>query len=259
MSKLKKVLLMTTALVLVAAVAVGATFAYLTDRDSKVNVFTVGNVSIQLNEAFEQDATLVPGVNIEKKPTITNTGKNDAWVWLEFAIPSALDNWALDTQEGSNENVIHWNQLGATTEGYVTDTRVANAIAAGHLPEDTTAEAVVSANSTWNLGGKEQFSYQTEIDGTQYSVYVIGYNKALEPGETTLPNIYKVFLDARVDIDPEGNWYFVENGVATDLKWNTEVNGAPKIIVSAYAMQADGFEDVDAAIAAYRSQWGDNG
>ena len=50
MSKLKKVLLMCTAYVLVAALAIGGTIAYLQDSDSDVNVMTLGNVSIAQHE-----------------------------------------------------------------------------------------------------------------------------------------------------------------------------------------------------------------
>ena len=50
MSKLKKVLLMCTAYVLIAALAIGGTIAYLQDDDSDVNVMTLGNVSIEQHE-----------------------------------------------------------------------------------------------------------------------------------------------------------------------------------------------------------------
>ncbi len=50
MSKLKKVLLMCTAYVLVAALAIGGTIAYLQDSDSDVNVMTLGNVKIEQHE-----------------------------------------------------------------------------------------------------------------------------------------------------------------------------------------------------------------
>ena len=50
MSKMKKVLLMCTAYVLVAALAIGGTIAYLQDSDSDVNVMTLGNVSIAQHE-----------------------------------------------------------------------------------------------------------------------------------------------------------------------------------------------------------------
>lgn len=269
MTTLKKSLAFVLVLVLCIGLTVGATVAYLTDRDSAANIFTVGDVSIELSEKFEQGAKLIPGVDIEKIPVITNTGKNDAWVWLELAIPSALDNWNPNGEEGSNNNVIHWNPLGATTAGegysYVTEERVNKAIADGHL-SGVTYEEIVEYNMTWDVfnalvnGGN---AYTTTIKvgnrNVPYNVYVIPYNKALEPGETTLPTLYNVFLDATVDIDPEGNWYKVVDGTATSLNWNVKTNGYPVIYVSAYAIQKESFNNVGEAYAAYQNQWAENG
>ena len=256
---MKKIIAIVLAALLIAGVSIGATLAYLTDRDSEVNTFTIGDVTIDLEEEFEQGATLIPGVNIEKKPTITNTGKNDAWVWLTFAIPAALDENTPGSIDGAIKNVIHWNFKAATTEGYVNEDRVQKAIAEGFLTDDTlTADYILANNMTWDimnsLGAGENV-FQQEIDGVLYNVYVALYNKALEPGETTLPNIEKVYLDSKVDIAPNGDWYFVDKGVATKLDWNTNTDGAPKIYVSAYAIQTDGFETVDEAYDAYMKQW----
>ena len=88
-----------------ATVTVGRTLAYLTDRDSEANVFTEGDVSIDLKEDFEQGETLVPGVEIEKKPTIANTGKNDAWVWATVAVPGDLT----DVVDFVNQNSTDWD------------------------------------------------------------------------------------------------------------------------------------------------------
>lgn len=260
---MKKVIAIVLLVALVSAISVGATLAYLTDRDSEVNVFTIGDVTIDLEEEFEQNSTLIPGVKIEKKPTITNTGKNDAWVWLNFAIPAALDVNTPGSDVGSVDNVIHWNFRAATTEGYVNQDKVDKAIADGFLTDATlTADKILSENMTWDVmnsiaAGNNVF--QQEIDGVLYNVYVMLYNKALKPGETTLPNIEQVYLDANIDIDPNGDWYHVENGIAKKLDWNSfNADGTPnnpKIYVSAYAMQTDGFATVDEAYAAYQKQW----
>lgn len=260
---MKKVIAIVLLVALVSAISIGATLAYLTDRDSEVNVFTIGDVTIDLKEEFEQNSTLIPGVKIEKKPTITNTGKNDAWVWLTFAIPAALDKNTPGSVAGSNDNVIHWNFKAATTEGYVTEEKVQKAIAEGFLTDPTlTADEILAKNMTWDVmnsiaAGNNVF--QQEIEGVLCNVYVLLYNKALKPGETTLPNIEQVYLDANVDIDPNGDWYHVENGIATKLDWNSFNNDGtpnnPKIYVSAYAMQTDGFATVDEAYAAYQKQW----
>ena len=261
---MKKVIAIVLLVALVSAISIGATLAYLTDRDSEVNVFTIGDVTIDLKEEFEQNSTLIPGVKIEKKPTITNTGKNDAWVWLTFAIPAALDDISHPgTAIGSSDNVIHWNFRAATTEGYVTEDKVQKAIADGFLTDTSlTADKILAENKTWDVmnsiaAGNNVF--QQEIEGVLYNVYVMLYNKALKPGEETLPNIEQVYLDANIDIDPNGDWYHVENGIAQKLDWNSfNSDGTPnnpKIYVSAYAMQTDGFATVDEAYAAYQKQW----
>lgn len=272
---MKKVIAIVLLVALVSAISVGATLAYLTDRDSEVNVFTIGDVTIDLEEKFEQNSTLIPGVKIEKKPTITNTGKNDAWVWLTFAIPSALDVNTPGSAVGSNDNVVHWNFRAATTEGYVTQAKVQKAIDDKFLTDATlTAEKILAEKMTWdvmNSLGEGKNVFTQKIDGVDYNVYVLLYNKALKPGETTLPNIEQVYLDANIDIDPNGDWYHVEYGEAKPLNWNSykkDANGNfvldengnkvpnnPKIYVSAYAMQTDGFATVDDAYAAYQKQW----
>lgn len=254
------------ALIVSVAMASSGTLAYLTDRDSDANVFTVGNVYIDLEEEFDQGSPLIPGINIEKKPVIKNTGKNDAYVWLLFSIPSALDNYVQGTEEGSNENIIHWNPLGATTEGYVTQERVDKAIADGHLPAGITADEIISKKMHWNVFnslGEGKNAYQEKIDDVDYNHYVLLYNKVLTPGETTLPNITKVFLDAQMDIDPNGDFYRIVNGQAVKADWNIKTNGNPVIYASAYAIQADGMTDLNGdneidvrdALQLYMSQW----
>ena len=232
---MKKFLSLLLVVVLTATLAVGGTLAYLTDRDSKVNVFTVGDVSIKLEEDFDQGATLIPGVNIDKKPTITNIGKNDAWVWAEIAVPHELNSTS-----SAAKNIIHFNM---------------------------SAESVADGQwNWWDGAGYSEGAYMIKEkvdikgDGVLYDVYTVQYETALKPGETTAhPVIYKVYLDPHVDIDPEGNWAWVENGTVTPVVWNSNTNGNPVIYVSAYAVQKEGFNTVYDAYKAYQAQWGDNG
>ena len=258
----KKSLVLVLSLVLALTVGLGGTLAYLTDRDAEANVFTVGNVDIELEEDFEQGAALIPGVKIEKVPTIVNEGNNDAWVWMTWSIPAGLDQLIQGTEDGSNENPVHWNPTGATADGYVNDTYVQNAIADGLLPEGITAQEIIDNKMTWNVFnslGEGLNCYEEEINGEDYNTYVLLYNKALTPGEETLPSVYQLFLDQRVDVDPEGNMYFVEKGEVTALDWNINEDGAPIIYVAAYAIQKEGFATVEEAYKAYGDQWGDNG
>ncbi|MBE5769441.1 MAG: hypothetical protein E7333_07675 [Clostridiales bacterium] len=258
----KRTIAMIVSLVLAMAMGLGGTLAYLTDRDSDVNVFTIGNVDIELTEKFEQGIELIPGVNIEKTPTIRNTGNHAAWVWMTWSIPAALDNAVQGTEIGSDKNIIHWNPLGATADGYVTADRVNTAVAKGLLPEGITADQIKENKMTWNvfnsLGEGKNFITE-EIDGVDYNTYVLLYNKALTPGEETLPSVYNVYMDARVDIDPEGNMFLVDKGVVTPVAWNIKEDKNPKILVAAYAIQTEGFADVKEAYAGYATQWGANG
>lgn len=87
--KKKTILVAAIAVMLVAALVVGGTLAYFTDKsDAKVNTFTVGNVKIDLTEnAWNADAdhTLVPGASYAKDPTITvKEGSQDAYVFLKL-------------------------------------------------------------------------------------------------------------------------------------------------------------------------------
>ena len=107
--KLNRKWIMVLALVMSMAMATTGTLAYLTDRDSEANVFTMGNVEIDLKEDFVQDSELIPGVEIEKKPTITNTGKNDAWVWATVAVPAGLEK-ALDIDWPTDDDA-NWTKL----------------------------------------------------------------------------------------------------------------------------------------------------
>ena len=115
---------------LVAIAIVGASLAYFTDTDSAKNTFTVGNVKIDLIEQekgenglqdFTQDKTLVPGKSndgnaVSKIVTVKNTGKNDAWVWVELKIPAYLISSEYPTNE--SKNALHWNSYGCFNVEY---------------------------------------------------------------------------------------------------------------------------------------------
>lgn len=252
----KKSLILVVSLVLALTMGLGGTLAFFTDRDSETNIFTVGNVDIDLNEDFEQGAELVPGKDIEKKPVITNVGNNDAYVWMTAAVPAGLE----DPDGNASKNLLHWNWLGGTDEAYMngkTQADIDAYIEKGYLPEGTTLEQI-QAGDYWKLDGTTPVGTQ-KIDGVDYNIYLFRYATPLKPGETTLPSFHKVYMDPHVDIDPEGNLAWVENGVATDMGYNLNTMGNPKIYIAAYGIQSEGFADVDEAYEAYGIQWGENG
>ena len=78
---------------------IGGVSAYLTDFDKAENQFTVGKVSIEVDEPnwHEDEQTKIePGKEISKDPQIKNTGVNDAFVYLEVSIPMAEVEAALE-------------------------------------------------------------------------------------------------------------------------------------------------------------------
>jgi len=112
MKNIKKTLVMCICLVLIAVMAIGGTVAYLTvDPIEKGNVFSVGNIAINLTEAVgttgaatvtsdNNGATyenVMPGDYLKKEVTVENTGSRPAYVAVEVTINNALEiNNAID-------------------------------------------------------------------------------------------------------------------------------------------------------------------
>ena len=87
--KLNRKWILVMSLVLSVAIATGGTLAYMTATTiTLTNTFTLGDVSISLTEDFVQDSPMYPGTPVPKEPTITNTGKTPAWVWMKVKMPA---------------------------------------------------------------------------------------------------------------------------------------------------------------------------
>jgi predicted ribosomally synthesized peptide with SipW-like signal peptide len=99
LNKIKKNKKKAGALALMSACAVGGTMAFFTDADTATNKFTVGKVEIDLTEdhwnpSADTDKDGIPDVQevvpkqeYAKDPTITNTGKNTAYVFAKVKVP----------------------------------------------------------------------------------------------------------------------------------------------------------------------------
>lgn len=76
-----KALLLTLCAVLLVAVSVPGTMAYLTSKTQVItNTFTVGNINIELTETKpeNQQAKIIPGVDIVKDPKVTVKANSEA-------------------------------------------------------------------------------------------------------------------------------------------------------------------------------------
>lgn len=208
---MKKKLMTVLALVLVIAMSVAGTYAYLTSQDTVTNTFTVGNVAITLDEA-EVDANgnvvsndrvkansykLLPGHTYAKDPMVTvKAGSESSYVKMTvtFSDAAALD--AIFAPTGAD--------LTSIFNGYDSATWIYK-----NVTENTTANT-----RTYEFWYKETVAAPDD----------------------------DVALDALFEsITVPGN---ITNAQLDSIKGMT-------ITVNAYAIQADGFANAEAAWAAY--------
>ena len=119
---MKKKLMTVLALVLVIAMSVAGTYAYLTSQDTVTNTFTVGNVAIKLDEA-KVDANgvavtpaervkansykLLPGHTYAKDPTVTVLkGSESSYVKMTVTFSKAAELDAIFDPNGANMTSI---------------------------------------------------------------------------------------------------------------------------------------------------------
>ena len=249
----KKITAIFLCVALVAIAIVGASLAYFTDKDEATNTFTMGNVKIDLQETFDPDtAVLRPGSQttnkIEKKVWIENTGTENAYVWYEWYIPSALDS--TDGSTGTN-NVLHVNSNGNSWDKYRENSKFWKEGQTKALPLEQTWDHDPETELGLTVG-PEGFIRTETIDDIQYNVYLVLYHGVLAEGEKTTVAMNGAYLDSKVDnaVDESGDVYYTINGDKINYDFTKGVN----IIVKAYGIQAEGFADVYAAYNAYAAQ-----
>ncbi len=92
---MKKKLTTVLAIVLVVALSVAGTYAYLTDKtDAVENTFTVGNVDIKLAETTGDSYKMVPGTTIDKDPKVTvEANSEDCWLFVKVEKSANFDDF----------------------------------------------------------------------------------------------------------------------------------------------------------------------
>lgn len=204
----KKVIALCLVIALAAIAVIGGTMAYFTDTDEATNVFTVGEVKIALHEenkagdkdeayqAWLAEQTLVPTTKakventIDKIVTVENTGNNDAYMWIEVWVPSALDDGDDNSPAAPGlGNSLHFNFPANVTE----------------------------SKSTL-LGSKT-------IDGVAYNGYVhfIKGSTPIAKGESTTALLDQVYMDAKVQ-QAEGGLLLADGTTVYDGTWELKIN-----------------------------------
>ena len=223
MKKQSKVLLAMLCAVLLVVSAVCGTLAYLTDKDSAVNTFTVGKVDIELDEAdVKEDGTyetdhenrvkenkyhLLPGHTYIKDPTVTvKAGSEEVYVRMLVTVEDLED-------------------LKAALPSYVDANDV------------FLLEKLVTGwdRSNWEINNVNDNVYEFRYVGADH--------QGTKPG-----TVQKTDEDIKLD------------DLFEEIKMPGEIDNADlakledlKITVVAQAIQADGFANADAAWAQWKN------
>lgn len=131
---MKKKLTLVVSLLLVMALSIGGTIAWLTDTTESIeNTFTVGNVKIKLEETdADKDGNLltnsykmIPGSDIAKDPTITvEAGSENCWVFVKVKGNESYADYL------THEMADGWTLVAGETDVYVYAKEGSNSIAA---------------------------------------------------------------------------------------------------------------------------------
>lgn len=200
----KRLTLMFTAMLLVCVIAVGATFAYLTSTGTVTNTFTVGNVTITLDEAK---------VNIYGEPI---NDEDDIVDVTEAPRVFANTYTLIPGHEYTKDPTIH---VYPNSESCYLFVKVVNGLSAIESNEEgKSIEAQMNDNGWTKLENVGNVWYRSDKweSGSETADFVV-FNKLNISGEITAENL-------------------------------TEYEGKT-IIITACAIQADGFNDAIAAAA----------
>ena len=255
---MKKTLIIVASVILVIALSIGGTLAYLTSTDSSVNVTVIGNIKIEQYEQdrngndFVQFQTLMPIVQptsikdeagypacdnyIDQIVTVKNTGKNDAYVRTFVAIPYYYYEGHDDSD--ASTNVIHWN--GYSAGDAAPKYPIATKIPGTNKNVENTWVWGKDENNVWPGNDGEWNSFNTTIDGQDYYVIAITSNTVLKPSEITAPNFTGFYLDSMVDFNGE---HFIYEGKIID-GMTPQIN----VLIATVAVQAAGWNDAFTAL-----------
>lgn len=272
--KKKTILVAAIAVMLVAALVVGGTLAYFTDKDNATNTFTVGNVDIKLFESQYHRVNAGKGnatglteplkggylwaANVDMQGTPANTPNyttsGETWSGLYFsdaqieADAATYKNgyFAEHSQKmvpGSNVRKCPYVKNTGANDAYVR-VRVLIPVSLFTVIDngpsywtDSALEDQVTSNAVkaYNAAGYKATNVpQVERDGINYYQFDFTYTKALKPGEMTFWNVW-------------GN-IAINKNATTDQLANVK---SFDVIVEADAIQADGFANAADAFAAF--------
>ena len=255
---MKKTIAIVMLVVLVAAVSVLGTLAYLTDTKTAKNTFTVGNVKIELLEsslhrenagvANGQTSTSELWSDVDKEGS-GNTSKYKAGdtFYTNAQIEANAAEYKCDKVKlnpGQSYHKMPYVKNTGANDAYIR-IRVM-------FPADLDTAILNSSMYTSTALNNKEFTMAYDNSGTvdrggiKYNVYTFTRIDPLASGELTYWNVWgTVHMDADVT-NEELNSLFGEGKSYAD--------GTFPVLVEADAIQADGFADASAAWIAFDAQ-----
>ena len=201
MKKRRILIIAAAAACAVTLVVVGVIRAYFTEVEVKENKITIGNISINLTEGdFDPDTTypVVPGSGVEKAPKIANDGNRDEFVLMTVTVPKA--QVTLLDESGSNK--------GNPKTGLDSIQQLFRLVAEQTDPNTVLQVPTISGRDidfTYHSGsdtgeGADGWVLLTsDTTGSDYDLYVFGYNKKMLPADETVTLFDKVQLKSFID------------------------------------------------------------
>ena len=247
----RKIVLLATALCMIAILAIGGTLAYFTDTDAKTNTFTVGNVKIQLlesklhreNAGVDNEATSDSELwsDVDKQGSgntseykAGDTFYTDAQIEADAATYSCED---VKLAPGQSYHKMPYVKNTGKNPAYIRIRML--------FPADLDTAILNSSMYTTSAVSRGEFTMEyvtTPIDrgGVAYNAYIFTRIKPLEPGEMTYWNVWgTVHMDA--DVTNEEIAKLVPDGTFS-------------VLVEADAIQAEGFDTAEEAWAAFDAE-----
>ena len=178
------------AVTLLIGCAIGGTVAWLSDKTTAVtNTFTYGDINIELNETkpANQQAKIIPGVNIEKDPKVTVKANSEA-CWLFVKIKE--ENWPTLTETDrtikkvSYDIATDWKPLEGQAGVYYreVDATTANAGVSYYILKGDTAypNGVVTVSENLTKNEVNSITTQPKLTFTAYAVQKDGIDTAAD-------------------------------------------------------------------------------
>ena len=189
--------------------------AYFTATDTKTNVFTVGNVDIELQEPnWENNYPTTPNETVKKDPQIKNIGDQDAYVYMTVDMPYATvviadadGNKSTSAETELFTYTVNDNWVEVGTAEKVTADSVYRHVYAYVGIDNTTLEALSATTTTSALFEEIKFANVVEtpetvvLEGTDLNIVINAYGIEINiiGGEETPEYVWEIITNQVIE------------------------------------------------------------